>query len=258
MSNTSDIQHAAADIYAGLQRGEHFPSQWKGKFDLDAGYTIQLAVRDLRAAGGDKQVGWKVGLTAKAIQEMENFDEPIFAVLFESGVQHSGCTLIHEQMIKPAFENELCIVLREPLKGPGVTMQQARAAIATIAPALEIVEARGVLSEDPALAIADNLGQKAFVAADAIAPDADLVLSDATCDVKVNDVSIMTGSGSAVLDDPAHSVAWLANKLAQFGEHIQAGQAIMSGSFTVPTALQAGDRVQTQFTPFGSVSVQID
>ena len=136
MTNTADLKRAAADIYSGLQRGEHFPPAWRGKFDLDAGYAIQLAVRGLRAANGDAQVGWKVGLTAEAIREMEKFDEPIFAVLFES-------------------------------------------------------------------------------------------------------------------------VAWLANKLARFGEHIEAGQAIMSGSFTIPTALHAGDHVQTRFTTFGAVSVQV-
>jgi len=257
MTNTADLKRAAADIYSGLQRGEHFPPAWRGKFDLDAGYAIQLAVRDLRASNGDAQVGWKVGLTAEAIREMEKFDEPIFAVLFESGVRGTGCTLTHEEMIKPAFENELCIVLGESLKGPGITMQQARSAIASVAPALEIVEGRGVLSDDPALAIADNLGQKAFVTGAAIAPAADLVLSRVTCDVSVNGAPVLTGTGSAVLDDPAHSVAWLANKLARFGEHIEAGQSIMSGSFTVPTALQAGDHVQTRFTTFGAVSVQV-
>ena len=258
MTTSQDIEYAAADIYSGLQRGEHFPVAWRGKFDLDDGYRIQLAVRDLRAADGDVQVGWKVGLTAKAIQEMENFDGPIFAVLFKSGALTSGATLQHKELRKPAFENELCIVLREPLKGPGVDMTRARAAIATVAPALEIVENRGALSDDPPLAIADNLGQKAFVTGDALVLPRNLALGTLACRVTLNGESVLTGVGSAVLDDPAHSVAWLANKLAQFGEYIDAGQSIMSGSFTLPTPLEAGDRALTSFGPVGRVSVQVD
>lgn len=257
MSTPNDIERAAAEIYAGVQRGEHAPAAWRGKFSLDDGYRVQLAVRTLRAAAGDPQVGWKVGLTAKAIQRMENFDEPIFAVLFASGARDSGCALPHCGLIQPAFENELCIVLGQPLQGPGVDMAQARAAIASVAPAFEIVERRVVLSDDPALGIADNLGQKAFVTGTPVSIPDDLVLASVRCEARVNGMSVLSGAGSAVLDDPAHSVAWLANKLAQFGERIEAGQAIMSGSFTVPTALHAGDQVECLFSPLGAVTVRM-
>ena len=40
MTTSQDIARAAADIYSGLQRGEHFPAAWRGKFDLDAGQAI--------------------------------------------------------------------------------------------------------------------------------------------------------------------------------------------------------------------------
>ncbi|MBT6276771.1 MAG: 2-keto-4-pentenoate hydratase [Chromatiales bacterium] len=254
----SNIEAAAADILKRLQRGEYFPQAWKGRFDLEDGYRVQLAIRDLRAEAGDPQAGWKVGLTAKAIQAMEGFDEPIFAVLYASGALNSGATLRHADLLVPAFENELCIVLRERLAGPGVTADMARRAIATVAPALEIVEKRGVLSDDPPLAIADNLGQKAFVTGVPVALQPDVQLADATCEVHINGDVVAVGHATAVLDDPANSIAWLANKLAAFGEVIEPGQPVMSGSFTVPNPLRPADQVETIFQPFGSVSLRIE
>ena len=251
------IDDAAADILARFDAGEHFPDVWRGRFDLMDGYRVQLAIAVLRTARGDRRIGWKDGLTAEAIQKMEGFDEPIFACLFASGRLESGAALRHADMRDPAFENELCITLGAPLAGPNVTAAAARAAIATVAPALEIVERRGRLADAPPLGVADNLGQKAFVTGAPIALAAGFVLGEAACDVQVNGISVSQGKGVAVLGDPARSVAWLANKLAAFGRRIEAGEPIMSGSFTVPTALNPGDRVVSRFTPFGEVAATI-
>ena len=253
----SIIEEAAVDILERFRNGEHFPDHWKGRFDLMDGYRVQLRIADLRAVNGDARSGWKVGLTAKAIQEMEGFDEPILAALFQSGYRATGSQLRHAEMIDPAFENELCIVLGEPLEGPRVTPEAARRAIATVAPALEIVERRGKLSDAPPLGIADNLGQKAYVVGEPVAFSADTDLAASTCAVSVNDAVILRGEGSAVLGDPVNSVVWLANKLGAFGRRIEAGEPIMTGSFTMPTPLNIGDTVRTQFTPFGAVAVDI-
>lgn len=253
----SIIEEAAVDILARFRQGEHFPPDWRGKFDLDEGYRVQLRIAELRTADGEARSGWKVGLTAKAIQKMEGFDEPIFAALFETGAQPSGAQLRHDQMIDPAFENELCITLNKPLAGPGVTAADVMDAIATVAPALEIVERRGALSDAPPLGIADNLGQKAYVVGKSAPLAAGVDLAAATCVVRKNGDVILEGEGSAVLDNPANSVAWLANKLAEFGGRIEPGQLIMSGSFTMPTPLSPGDKVETTFSPFGTVAVSI-
>ena len=253
----SIIEEAAADILDRFGKGEHFPIHWKGRFDLMDGYRVQLRVADLRTANGDQRSGWKVGLTAKAIQEMEGFDEPIFAALFQSGYRETGGQLRHAEMINPAFENELCIVLGEPLQGPGVTPAMARRAIATVAPALEIVERRGKLSDAPPLGIADNLGQKAYVVGEPVVISANVDLAAATCAVHVNGEVILRGEGSAVLDDPVNSVVWLANKLGAFGRRIELGEPIMTGSFTLPTPLNVGDNIMTKFIPFGVAAVDI-
>ena len=144
-----------------------------------------------------------------------------------------------------------------PLQGPGVTVAQARAAIAAAAPALEIIERRGDFAAELNLALADNAQQKAFVTGLATgSPPADLRLGEATVEVFVNGRPMERARGDAVMGDPVASVAWLANKLAEFGLRIEAGMRIMSGSFTKQYTLTRGDRVESSFDPFGSVRAE--
>ena len=46
-----------------------------------------------------------------------------------------------------------------------------------------------------------------------------------------------------VLGHPATGVAWLANKFAQHGARLEAGEIILAGSFTRPMWVSAGDEV---------------
>jgi 2-keto-4-pentenoate hydratase len=52
------------------------------------------------------------------------------------------------------------------------------------------------------------------------------------------------------------SIAWLANKLAEFGLRLEAGMRVMSGSFTRQYTLASGDRVESRFEPIGAVRAE--
>jgi 2-keto-4-pentenoate hydratase len=52
-------------------------------------------------------------------------------------------------------------------------------------------------------------------------------------------------------------VAWLAAKLAQFGERVRAGDYIMSGSFTRQFPLARGDRIEAVFDGIGAVAASV-
>ncbi len=64
-----------------------------------------------------------------------------------------------------------------------------------------------------------------------------------------------TGTGAAVLGHPAVAVAWLANKLAEFGVALLAGQVILSGSMCGAVPVAPGDTYRATFTSVGEVSV---
>jgi 2-keto-4-pentenoate hydratase len=65
-----------------------------------------------------------------------------------------------------------------------------------------------------------------------------------------------TGAGAAALGHPAASVAWLANKLAEFGLSLNAGEVILSGSLAVAPPVTNGDVITVQFAQLGAVTVK--
>ena len=62
-----------------------------------------------------------------------------------------------------------------------------------------------------------------------------------------NGVIEETGVAAGVLNHPAMGVAWLANKLANFGEHLAAGEIVLGGSFTRPTPAVVGDSLHADY-----------
>jgi 2-keto-4-pentenoate hydratase len=249
------IDHMVDTVWQGIQRGMYYPAELHGKLSLDEAYRVQLGLLACYERTGEQQAGWKVGLTAKAMQAQQGVYEPVFGFLLLSGQRSSGTTFDCASLVRPGFENELCITVGTTLTGPGVTLEQARSAISHVAPALEIVEKRGDLRADLALTLADNTQQKAFVTGAAV-PLGALDLAQVTLDLTINGVAQERARGVEVLGTPVASIAWLANKLAVFGLRLEAGMCVMSGSFTKQYAVNRGDTVHAQFEPLGLVSAE--
>ena len=245
-------EEVARALHQAYRAGGMFPDDVYGHLDLPQAYRAQLALIDFWKADGEQPVGWKVGLTSKAMQAQQRVHEPCFGHLLASGRLTSPAQAPFDGMVSPGFENELCLRLGAPLGGT-VTAEQARAAIEAVAPALEIVEKRGVFGDDFPLAMAGNAQQRFFVvgAFQPLDPDFDLATTSAT--VTVNGEERERATGAEVLDNPVNSVVWLAGALAAYDRTLQAGDLIMSGSFTKQYPLTQGDKVETVFDPFGAV-----
>jgi 2-keto-4-pentenoate hydratase len=253
MMDREALERAIDSFWVDWTRGVHFPSAWRDRLDFDDAYRVQLGVVARRCTGGVTQVGWKVGLTAKAIQEQFDVHEPVFGCLLSEGRIASGHVFRHADLVTPGFENEVCIVLGRPLEGAGLSIAEVARAVDRCHPALEIVEKRGDLTGELALALADNAEQKAFVLGPASPLTADLDLSAIGVRVTINGAEVATGRGDAVLGHPLHSVAWLAAKLAAYGRGLRAGDHIMTGSFTRQFLIAPGDRIRTEFERLGAV-----
>jgi 2-oxo-hept-3-ene-1,7-dioate hydratase len=65
-----------------------------------------------------------------------------------------------------------------------------------------------------------------------------------------------TGLGAGVLGDPVLGIVWLARRLGQYGQRIEAGQVILSGSFIRPLECPAGSDIHANFGDFGNVSLR--
>ena len=247
------LDKAIEEFWGARARGVWFPPAWADRLDLDDAYRIQLALVDRRCTGGVAQAGWKVGLTAKAIQEQFRVHEPVFGCLLSEGRVESGRTFRYDDLIQPGFENEIFIVLGRDLTGSDLSIDDVTRAVDRCHPALEIIETRGDFTKQLALALADNAQQKFFVLGPAVTLAPDLDLSRIGARVLVNGTEVGAGRGDAVLGHPLRSVAWLAGKLAAYGRRLRAGDHIMSGSFTRQFPIARGDRVRTEFERVGAV-----
>jgi 2-keto-4-pentenoate hydratase len=251
--NDQELIAAVEEFEAARMRGEYFPAAWFDRLSLDDAYRIQ---RGLIERSGARQVGWKVGLTATAIQQQFGVHEPVFGRLLADGRLDSGHVFRRDELIEPGFENELCIVMARDL-APDATPADVAAAIARVHPAFEIIETRGDLTRQLALALADNAQQKGFVLGPPIEHVALPPLDKVPVTVRINGSEVAAADGGAVLGHPYNSVTWLAAKLAQFGERVRAGDFIMSGSFTRQFPLAAGDRIEAAFAGIGIVTASV-
>jgi 2-keto-4-pentenoate hydratase len=239
-------------FWQARQHGIYFPPASFGKLTIDQSYHIQLGLIERRRAAGERQIGWKVGLTATAIQQQFGFHEPVFGCVLDS--KPSGHVFSPADLIAPGFENELCMRLRMDLSGE-ISLDEARDAIDVVYPSLEIIETRGPFTEQIALALADNAQQKTVILGAASALPVDLTSIEAR--VVVNGKQVGTGAGDAVLGNPLNSVVWLAGKLGAYGRGLKAGEIVMTGSFTRQFPISPGDRIETTFSGLGAVATSM-
>jgi 2-keto-4-pentenoate hydratase len=250
-----DLEKAIDDFWAARQPGGRYPMEYCATLSQADAYRINLALLARHAARGEPQAGWKVGLTAEVIRKQFGLPEPLFACLFQHGRWPSGGTWPLAAMTGPGFENELCLILGERLAGPGITPERAARAVARVAPAMEIIETRGPNSLDGMMPmIADNGQQFAFVAGTEIPFDAQRHdLGAASVEIYIDGVFQERAFGNAVMGSSAlASLAWLANKLAEFGYAIERDQAVMTGSFTRQYKIDRPMTAEARFDPFGS------
>jgi len=243
-----DITALIDAFWEARQQGVYFPIPYYGKLTIEDAYSTQLGLIKRRCAAGEQQIGWKVGLTAPAIQQQFGFHEPVFGCVLDS--KPSGHVFAPGELIAPGFENELCMRLGVDLSGT-VSLEQTRAAIDVVYPSLEIIETRGPFTEQIALALADNAQQKTVILGAPATLPTDLPAIEAR--VSINGTLVATGTGDAVLGNPLNSVVWLAGKLGRYGRTLKAGEIVMTGSFTRQFPIAPGDTIETVFSGLGAV-----
>ncbi|TXI10885.1 MAG: 2-oxo-hepta-3-ene-1,7-dioic acid hydratase [Rhizobium sp.] len=229
---------------------------------MDDSYAVQSAWVQKKIAAGRKPIGWKIGLTSKAMQYALNINIPDSGVLFDDMIFEDGVTVPADRFIQPRIEAEIAFVMKAPLRGPNVSIFDVLNATDYVTPALEILDTR-ILRVDPETkkartivdTISDNAANAGIVTGGrAVRPDQiDMRWMGAI--VSRNAEVEETGLGAGVLNQPARGIAWLANRLSQYGDGIEAGQIVLAGSFIRPIEARHGDTITADFGPYGSVSL---
>lgn len=238
------------------------PTERHPGLDLPAAYAVQRRGRELRVRDGARLVGRKVGLTSAAMQQLLGVGEPDFGYLTEAMVLPQGAALPRAGLVAPRVEAEIAFRLRADVEGPDVDLATALEAIGEIAPALEVVDSRVA---DWRIRLADTVADNASSGLAVIGDfrplgDTDLAAVEMTMVVERagGAVERERGRGDAVLGHPATALAWLARALAPFGEGIAAGEIVIPGAMARAVGVEAGDRVQADFSGLGSVNAHVD
>src|SRR4030042_6148904 len=89
---------------------------------VDEAYRIQLQVIEMKKSSGQVVVGKKIGITSRAMQTMLGVNEPDYGQILDGMVVMEGEQIRAADLIQPRIEGELAFILKEDLKGPGVTL----------------------------------------------------------------------------------------------------------------------------------------
>ncbi|HMZ01041.1 MAG TPA: 2-oxo-hepta-3-ene-1,7-dioic acid hydratase [Burkholderiaceae bacterium] len=263
MLDAALIQQLARQLYEARKTRtplRHFSKQHPG-MTIEDGYAIQREWVKLEQADGRVIKGRKIGLTSRAMQLSSQITEPDYAPLMDDMFFETGSDLPFDRFIAPRVEVELAFILGKPLKGPGLTMFDVLAATEYVTPAVEIIDSRIEQFDRDTKVMRKVFDTISDFAANAgivlggrpVKPDA-LDLRWVGAMLFKNGVIEETGLAAAVLNHPATGVAWLGNKIAPYGEQLNAGDVVLAGSFTRPTPALRGDTFHVDYGPLGAIA----
>ncbi len=214
------------------------------------GYAVQRTIIAKKVARGDRVIGKKVGLTSKANQDVFGVHEPVYGQLLASGVHLEHTPVQTVRLIQPIIECEITFVMRRRLAGPGVTVPDVIRATEGIMPSLELGDARMRAWIGRAQApdiVADSCGNAGIIVGGELHSLKNFDLRYTGMVVEKNGEILATGATGAVLGNPAQSVAWLANKLAEVELALAEGDLVLAGAITGAVQMVAGDILTATF-----------
>jgi len=259
MLQDSLIQQLAAELHESEKsrtQVEHFSKRFP-EMNIQDGYAISRAWMKLKLAEGRTVKGHKIGLTSRAMQQASQITEPDYGTLLDDMFFEPG-DIPADRFIAPRVEVELAFILKDKLEGESVSMQDVLAATEYVQPAIEIIDSRIEQFDRHSRAmrkvydtISDNAANAGIVLGGRkVWPDeVDLPWCGAV--LRQNGVVEETGLAAGVQGHPAIGIAWLAQKLAPWGEALLSGQVVLAGSFTRPVAARRGDAFDADYGPLG-------
>jgi 2-keto-4-pentenoate hydratase len=220
------------------------------------GMRAQIALRRARLAEGAKQIGWKVGLGAPAMQKKLHLTAPIVGFLLDRAMLPSGASVSLKDWQKPVAEAEIAAYIGHDLPG-GADRESVRSAIAALGPAIELADVDCPM-DDIERVLAGDIFQRHVI----------LGPRDTTCAGARLDglVGRVRRSGKDVpvpadletnIGEIVGIVHHVADVAAALGDSLRAGQFIICGSLTPPMFLEPGESgVEFALDPIGAISVK--
>jgi 2-oxo-hept-3-ene-1,7-dioate hydratase len=244
------LTNAEKTLIASPQLSKLYP-----QMDIQDAYRVQDLWAEGRIAAGARMVGHKIGLTSRAMQLASKMTEPDYGRILDDALYNAGACIPAAQFLRPRLEVELAFIMSADLEGPSTQIYDVMRATEAVVPALEIIDYRTEVPRAIVDTIADNAAFGAIVVGGRPVQPYDIDVRWVGATLSKNGIIEESGISAAVMGHPAAGIAWLVNKLAAVGSGLKKGQIVLSGSFTRPVDIVAGDVIHVDYGPLGSIGV---
>lgn len=221
-------------------------------------YRIQQVNVERRLARGERVVGHKIGLTAKAMQELFGVSEPDYGHLMSTMLHDAHAPLDLSALIDPQIEVEPAFVLGKRLQGPSVSVADVLAATSYVTVCFEVIDSRisgwRVTLQDT---VADNGSSARVVLGSSKVDPSGLKLDDLETELELDGLVVETGNTGAILGHPANGIAWLANRISEFGIALEPGHVVLPGTCTRCVRIGGHRTVVGRIAGLGEVNLQL-
>ena len=219
------------------------------------------AQRELaRRMGVVVPAGFKIGATAKRMQDYLGLTGPGAGFIAPDNLLDSGAETAYADLFRPGVECELAVRLGADIPPGPCDEARAAAAVEELFAAIELVENRyGDLQVlgTPTL-IADQLFHRAAIIGPPLADWTTLDPAALRGRIEVNDAVRGEGVGAELMGNPLRGLAWLAGSevAAAFGG-LREGQVVLLGSVTPPVWLDGPGVVTVEFSNLAPVVLRV-
>ena len=223
------------------------------------GYRVQREVHRLLAERGRGGLtGYKIGCTTTVMQQFLKTDHPCAGGILASSVSIGSGEFALADFVRVGVECEIAVMLGHDLSPDHAPFSPTgvAAAVSSCRMAIEVVDNR--YTDFTVLGLPTMIADDFFAANCVLGADTpgfdprDMI--EVTGTLEINGEHVGQGQGRDILDDPLAALAWLANRLAQEGGVLYAGQFVLLGSIVRTVWLDSSSEVVVASAPLGSVS----
>lgn len=223
-------------------------------------YAIQA---ELEKLSGQRRIGWKIAATSIAGQQHIGVDGPLAGRLFADRVLTCGTSFPLTGTRMRVAEAEFTFRFAQSLPKRTIPYNAAEViqAVDSLHCAIELPDSRyhDFARVGAPQLIADNACACWFLAGDATCTDwRTLNLVEHQLTAYLNGKRMAEGIGANALGDPRTALTWLVNELNVYGEAIQAGEIVTTGTCIKPVPVAPGDHLRVDFGILGEIEAAFE
>ncbi len=219
-------------------------------------YAAQEAYYRLAEPAFGAVAGAKIATTTKVMQRLMGINHPCGGAIFARTIHQSPASLSAAEFVNLRIESEIALRLGRDLPAVGApwTRETVAPTVEAAMPAFELIEDRHAdyaKTEAASLIVENCWNGGVVIGAPKAVPVAALVgvMGRLTMDGKA------VGEGAA--EDPAATLAWLANHLAERGRDLKAGMVVITGSLIATVSIAGGQHAVFAVDGLGEVAMDI-